>query len=42
MTFNSFDLDQITLILKPDLDMVQMYLCTANEVPSFSDSKLVA
>ena len=32
--FHSFDLDPMTLVLKPDLDMVNMYLDTKNEIPS--------
>ena len=30
----------MTLILKHDLDMVKMYLCTQNEVPRLSGSKV--
>ena len=43
MTFYSFDLDLdlITLVLKPDLDIVKMYVCTENEVPSLSSSKVI-
>ena len=42
--FDSFDLDlnPMTLVLKPDLDMVKMYLHTKNEVPSYSGSKVIA
>ena len=42
--FYSFDLDLglMTLILKPDLDMVKMYLHTKNEVASYSSSKVIA
>ena len=44
MMFYSFDLDldPIVLILKPDLDMIKMYLHTKNEVPSYSSSKVIA
>ena len=42
MTFYSFDLDSMTLVLKLDLDMVKMYLHTQNEVPSYSISKVIA
>ena len=36
MTKNTFvlDLDPMTLIIKLDLDMVEMYLYTEDEVPS--------
>ena len=33
------DLDPMTLVLKLDLDTVQMHVCTENEVSSFSFSK---
>ena len=36
------DLDPMSLILKLDLDMVIMYLCTENEIPSFCGSKVRA
>ena len=36
MTFSSFDLDPMTLILKLDLVMVKLRLCTLNEVPHLS------
>ena len=36
------DLNPMTLILKPDLDMIKMYLYTKNDVPSFSSSKVIA
>ena len=44
MMFYSFDLDlhPMTLILKLDVDMVNMYLHTKNEVPSYSGSKVIA
>ena len=37
MKFYSFDLDfdLVTLILKLDLDIIKMSLCTKNEVPTF-------
>ena len=43
MMFHSFDLnlDQMTLILKPNLDMVKMYLHAKNEVPIHSSSKVI-
>ena len=42
--FYSFDidLDSVTLVLKPDLDMIKMYLQTNNEVPSYSSSNVIA
>ena len=42
MKFYSFDLDlnPMTLVLKLDLDIVQIYMCTDNECPSFSSSEL--
>ena len=44
MTFYSSDLDLNPMILIPksDLDMVKMYLCTEDEVPSYSCSKVIA
>ena len=42
MSFYSFDLDPITLILILDLDMVKIYLCIQNEVPNFNDLKVMA
>ena len=36
------DLDPMTLILKRDPDIVQMYACTEYNVPSFSGSKVIA
>ena len=33
------DLDPMTLVLKLDLDIIKMYVCAKNEVPSFSSSK---
>ena len=43
MNFLSFDLDlnPMTLVLKLDLDMIKMYMCTKNEVPTFSGSKVI-
>ena len=35
------DLNQVTLELKLDLDMVKMYLYTQNKVPSSSHSQVV-
>ena len=32
----------MTFVLKLDLDIVKMYVCTENEVPSFSGSKALA
>ena len=42
--FYSFDLDldPMILVLKLDLDMIKMYLCTKNEVPTYSGSKVIA
>ena len=31
----------MTLVLKPDLDIIKMYVCTKNEVPTFSSSKVI-
>ena len=44
MKFYLFDLDhyQMILVLKLDLDIVKMYVCPENEVPSFSSSKVMA
>ena len=43
MNFQSFglDLDPMTLVLKLDLDIIKMYVCTKNEVPTFSGSKVI-
>ena len=43
MKFWSFDLDldRMTLVLKLDLDIIKMYVCTKNEVPIFSGSKVI-
>ena len=43
MIFYSFaiDLDPMTLVLKFYLDIVKIYVCTENEVSSFSDSKVL-
>ena len=40
MKFYSFDLDPMTLVLKLDLDIIKMYVCTKDEVPIFSSSKV--
>ena len=37
-----FDIDPITLTLKLELKMVKMNLYTKNEVPSYSNSRLIA
>ena len=44
MKFYSFDLDfdLVTFVLILDLDIVEIYVCTKNEVYSFSGSKVVA
>ena len=31
----------MTLVLKLDLDIIKMYVCTKNEVPTFSGSKVI-
>ena len=31
----------MTLVLKLDLDIIKMYVCTTNEVPTFSGSKVI-
>ena len=31
----------MTLVLKLDLDIIKMYVYTKNEVPTFSDSKVI-
>ena len=43
MKFWSFDLDldSMTLILKLDLDSIKMHVCTKNEVPTFTGSKVI-
>ena len=43
MKFYSFDLDldPMTLVLKFDLDIVKMYVCTKNEVPTFNSFKVI-
>ena len=43
MKFYSFDLDldPMALVLKPDLEIIKMYVCTKNEVPTFSGSKAI-
>ena len=40
--FLELDLAPMTLVLKLDLDIVKMNVCTENEVPSFSGSKALA
>ena len=42
--FHSFDLsiDPVTLILKFDLNIIKIYLCTKNGVPSYGGSKVIA
>ena len=44
MKFYSFDLDLdlMTLVRKLDLDILKMYPCTENEVPSFGRSSGIA
>ena len=42
MTFHSFYLDPMTMILKFNKHMVKIYLHTENEVPSHSSSKVIA
>ena len=42
MSFFSFDLDPMPLILKRDLDMGKMYLYTENKIPICSSSKIIA
>ena len=39
--FLDLDLNPITLVLKHDLDIVKICVCTENEVPSFNGSKFV-
>ena len=42
LTFNSdLDFDSMTLILKLDLDMIRMYVCSKNEVLTFSGLKVI-
>ena len=36
MTFGQFDLGPTTLTVKLDIDMVELYLCTENEVLRYS------
>ena len=38
----NFDLDPMTLILKLDLDIVEMYVCAQNEATTFNSSKVIA
>ena len=33
------ELDQMTLVLKDDLNIVKIFVCTENKVPSFSSLK---
>ena len=44
MKFYLFDLDFVpmTLVLKPDLDIVKMYVYLKNKVSRFSSSKFIA
>ena len=44
LKFYSFDLDldPMTLLLKLDLDIVNMYVYTNNKVPRLSSSKVIA
>ena len=44
MKFYSFDIDlnPMTLVLKPDLDIINMYMCTEKYIPIFSGSKVIA
>ena len=37
-----FDLDPMALTLVLDLDMVKLYLCIKNEIPSYSSLKVTA
>ena len=43
MQFYWFDLDPdpMTLLLKFDLDIVKIYMCTKNEFPTFNGSKVI-
>ena len=43
MKVQSFDLDldPMTLVVKLDLDIIKMYMCTKNEVPTFRGSKVI-
>ena len=43
MKFYSFDLDLklMTLVLKVYLDIIKMYVCTENKVPSFSSLNVI-
>ena len=43
MKVKSFDLDldPMTLVVNLDLDIIKMYMCTKNEVPTFSGSKVI-
>ena len=36
------DLDPMTLILKLDLDIVKMHVCTQNKDATFNSSKVIA
>ena len=40
--FISFEFDLMTLVLRLDLDIVKIYMCTGNEVLGFSRSKVIA
>ena len=37
-----FDIDPMTLVLKHDLDIVKMHVCTKNDAPTFNSSKVTA
>ena len=39
--FYLFDLDPMTLVLKHDLHVIKLYVCTKNEVLTFSGSKVI-
>ena len=43
MKFYSFDrdIDPMTLVLKLYLDIIEMYVCTENDGPNFSASKVM-
>ena len=36
------DLDPMTLVLKLDLDIVKLYVCTKDEAPTSNGSKVIA
>ena len=41
MKFYWLDLDPMALLLKFDLDIVKMYMCTKDEAPTFNSSKVI-